>query len=184
MNGLKDKYNESISKDLPYVHSNYERDRYNRTPVCIIPGSFNPLHQAHTYIYHNVISCGAIPIFEISIKHRDKPDISFEDLVNRLRLLDQYNFIITRTPKIFQKIDVLSIVFNMPLEDIYVAMGSDVFEKFYSDEGRDAIFNSKSKFLVYNRNVGIHNVKYFEMPNHLNGISSSQLRSSNEQNTA
>lgn len=92
---------------------------YENRYRLIYPGSFNPLHSQHVAIMlhamkhygiksHININCKPdvlSPVFEISKSNCDKPDVTDEDLIERIKTITSTNFnvVVTRTPKFSQK---------------------------------------------------------------------------------
>ena len=59
---------------------------WNAAPPCaLLPGSFNPLHQAHWRLAHHAAAILGQPVaFELSVANVDKPPLTQDDLRRRL----------------------------------------------------------------------------------------------------
>jgi nicotinic acid mononucleotide adenylyltransferase len=102
----------------------------------IYPGSFNPVHKAH-------LNNGKGALFELSQKNCYKGDISLEDLLHRIRMLDLCGvpILITRSPLFLQKHALVSKV-SPPRNGYKYVIGADAWNAFvnplqYAQDGQE-----------------------------------------------
>lgn len=115
----------------------------------LVPGSFNPLHGAHMWLYNESMNYGHTSVFEISTRRFDKPDLSLDDLT---RIVQQFNtwtttVIITNARSFKDKIGVLQ------RDTLNIHIGVDNWHRFRDVDGEEAIASYAAVFFVYDRIV-------------------------------
>ena len=82
-------------KKINYLHYDLElsliNDATDYSKYLIFPGSFNPIHDGHLKLLKCGIDVsGKKPVFEISFKNVDKPDLPLEEISKRI---DQFKYV-------------------------------------------------------------------------------------------
>lgn len=115
----------------------------------IIPGSFNPLHDTHRYLYNHSYVYNQ-RFFEISIQNVDKGRISLEDINKRINQFVGYaNVFITNAPYFLQKCGIFSSVGISPK----FVVGVDVMERLIRDHTAIGVAGMAGQFIVNNRKI-------------------------------
>lgn len=155
--------------------------------IGIVPGSFNPLHAAHLFIFEKALERSGNAVFEISTHITDKGLVTEHDLENRLRQFAwKYPVVITDAPRFADKISALGL--DGVNNNAYFYIGADTYQRLYRDNAND-IETYPASFAVFDRiqyNTLIvldkngpnpRNVVWGgEQPQHLNELSSTRLR--------
>ena len=83
-------------KKINYLHYDLRlsliNDVIDYSKYLIIPGSFNPIHEGHLELLKSGMDIsGKKPVFEISFKNVDKPDLSLEEISKRINQFKTIN---------------------------------------------------------------------------------------------
>lgn len=105
--------------------------------ISILPGSFNPLHAGHQYLYEQALNLGFPTYFEISRLHRSKDPISDEEILRRAQqFIWKFPLVINEVPLYRDKV-LFYKAFGAKQVNFYC--GSDVAHRLLHDEGIDEI---------------------------------------------
>ena len=125
--------------------------------IQIIPGSFNPLHDAHRWIFDRANSLSPT-FFEMSIRRWDKPDVSKVELAERLEQFQGYApVIVTNQARMIGKLGILRkqcISDRIPV----VHIGMDTLQRMFDDYGVKGVSGMHAFFIVYDRNMNGRNL--------------------------
>lgn len=178
-------YGEVISDPIPLLFN-------NNLVADIVPGSFNPLHDAHRFMYDNCQNTES-RYFELSISRINKPYLSFEELEERLKQFSSYaNVWVTNASLFYEKAGLVRRgyypVFNI---------GYDTAYRLIQHHGVSGVSGIKADFRVYRRTVdgkdlGFENlIKEFgdyprnmfgnlKLPDAISSLSSTEIRAKND----
>lgn len=121
--------------------------------VQIVPGSFNPLHEAHRWIFDRANYPLNPAVFEMSVRRWDKPDVPKVELVERLEQFQGYApVIVTNQARMIGKIGILRsqcLSDHLPI----VHIGMDTLQRMFDDYGVKGVAGLYAHFVVYSRNV-------------------------------
>lgn len=123
---------------------------YGGLNLHLYPGSFNPLHDAHREIYSIMSSDDELALFELSIHRFDKPELTLEDLRNRLaQFVDYAPVLITNSAKFSEKVGLIAKYFNVVMH-----VGQDTIQRLLIHSSKLEVQGLNCEFRIYNRIVG------------------------------
>jgi nicotinamide mononucleotide (NMN) deamidase PncC len=152
------------------------------TPI-LFPGSFNPLHAAHTRMAEVAEErFGGRIIFELSIANVDKPPLDFIEIADRLEQFKERRVLLTRAATFVEKAMIAPGCVFIVGVDTLVRIGDPTY---YGDDPtkRDAaiaaIAQSGCRFLVFGRvaNGGFQTLSDVFVPKALRGLCDKVLES-------
>ena len=181
-----------------YIYKNvcmFYRISKKSSTLSVYPGSFNPIHKVHRYIYNDIMPekstnyySNQYKCYELSISNMRKNTISLDDLNDRLRQFTVSDTVfITNAPSIQDKINLFMGTLQI-VNPIHFYMGLDTFEAIMNSEDIDKI---NAEFYVgprhdmtlddlldvyYDKKIRPSNVKAFSLPAGFSNISSSNIR--------
>jgi hypothetical protein len=119
---------------------------FNRV-INVVPGSFNPLHSGHRWIYKESQTYPDLSLYEISVKRYDKPNYTLEELQNVLRNFNpwQESVIITNATLFVDKIKLIG------TPEINFHIGFDAYDKVLNHGGAEYFESCNAFFFVYDR---------------------------------
>jgi hypothetical protein len=133
--------------------------------VEVVPGSFNPLHKGHRWIYDNIRAATLMPkIFEISINRIGKDPLSYEELTDRVKQFGGYADVLVTNSSLMQaKAGVIPV-------PVRFHVGFDVAQRMFAMHDLPTIQGINANFVVYDRVIdgvikSLSNYKYY--PNNM-----------------
>ena len=145
-----------ILEDL--THGKLSVAEYYRNQVAVgatrgnifLPGSFNPLHKGHVQLLEAASKIGggnAKPCFELSAVNVDKPPLSRDELLRRLKQFEHGNYaiVITSVPRFDEKAEIF------PGSSFVIGYDTAVrllMPKYY-DNSEEVMYNSLIKLVRY-----------------------------------
>jgi hypothetical protein len=131
-------------------------EKFPSQELHIFPGSFNPLHFGHRIIFNQIFSFKKV--FEISLSRIGKPNLSLEELKQRL---DQFTWyapvVVTDAPRFIEK---CSVFLNSGIKNFTFHIGVDTIQRMRDDYGEVGIRGLPARFSVYDRDMGNGILKY------------------------
>lgn len=116
----------------------------------VVPGSFNPPHDGHWWLYDNIPTTKEVgSYFELSKARVGKEDLSDDEVRSRVRLFQgKANVIVTQAPMFTDKYKVL----KQFADKIVFHIGIDTYERLLKMDGLEVIeAMDDAKFCVYAR---------------------------------
>ena len=119
----------------------------NKRKISIYPGSWNPLHEGHKWIYSN-ISSEDFKLFEIFIHRWDKPHLDEETVKARVEQFSGYApIMVSNVARFVEKAGLL-----YPHEATW-HVGIDTIQRMKLDYGEIGISGLRGTFQVYDRKL-------------------------------
>jgi hypothetical protein len=123
--------------------------------LVIFPGSFNPLHTAHTRMANAAEKrCGCPVTFELSIANVDKPPLDFIEIADRLAQFQNQPVLLTRAATFVEKAKIAPACVFVVGVDTLVRIGDPAYyggDPAKRDAAIAAIQQSACRFLVFGR---------------------------------
>jgi hypothetical protein len=123
----------------------------------LLPGAFNPLHQAHRRMAELAAErYGSPTTFELSITNVEKPPLDFVEIADRLAQFKGALVLLTRAPTFVEKAEIApGCVFVVGVDTLVrigdpVYYGGDVAQR---DAAIASLANSGCRFLVFGRSL-------------------------------
>ena len=138
--------------------------------LVILPGSFNPVHQAHTYALNHSISLveDSVGMYELSITNATKPKLSYGEIISRLNNFrnQQYPILLTTNAPLFIKKaeDYPNATFGMGIDTLL-----RLFDPQFGDLGKTIsdfkrITSRGTRFIIFPRIIGSANISPDKLP--------------------
>ena len=133
------------------INTFFSNERLN---LHILPGSFNPIHDGHKFIYSYMTrNCDYYSskncLYEISLYRHNKNTYSLDQINSVLEQFSDVSVLITNKSKFTEKIGALYNLTDQWFPSYY--MGIDTFIRLYEDIGFFGISALRSKFYVFDR---------------------------------
>lgn len=167
---LKKYYNQLVKDPMKPFGTNYQgsiagyrHDQINRWNLArefaIISGSFNPLHDAHRYTFKyikhsiNQFQLWEDAFFEISIRRVGKPDLTVDELYDRLgQFIGFAPVLVTNAPTYLEKITTI------PFKCCF-HIGCDTLKRLVDQYGPYGLSSIPTSFWVYDRSDSDGNIR-------------------------
>jgi nicotinic acid mononucleotide adenylyltransferase len=149
-----------MQSNVPIVYSfNLSNPYYWRNNKCdklfLVPGSFNPIHEAHRELHKLAMekllkeveassnSKKIYLMYEMALDNRSKGPMSFGDFLERMANFTKYeSVLITSSPYFFDKIEDLEV-------EVEFFIGSDVALKILEDHSIEDIEDSGDREVIF-----------------------------------
>jgi nicotinic acid mononucleotide adenylyltransferase/nicotinamide mononucleotide (NMN) deamidase PncC len=125
--------------------------------LVVFSGSFNPIHDGHKAMIKMAQEItGEKPYLELTVNNADKGFLDYIELEDRIKNLDDYEFILTNAPTMKAKVEAIKKY--APMAEIIFVVGSDTYERVwdekygYSVDFLERFFkDNKIKFIMFKR---------------------------------
>jgi hypothetical protein len=171
---LNEKINQLIctpkDKGLFDFSSDFEPYVKKSNKLVILPGSFNPVHQAHTYALTHSIGLveNSIGMYELSITNATKPKLSYGEIISRLNNFRNQQFPIlltTKAPLFIKKAeDYPNATFVMGIDTLLRLFDPQFGEVKKITNDFIKVTSNGSRFIIFPRIISSANISPEKLP--------------------